>query len=172
MTEETPHVRCLKDTIGTLENLVVLTTPEKLLWKPAPDRWSICEVLNHLTDVEKLAVGFRAKRVLEEELPLFVDYDRDARYAAGAYANDDGELAIENFRKTRNASLAWLERMKPSDWKRRGMHPAVGEVELSQLLSLWAFHDLGHIRQVAELVKALSFWDGIGSLQVYYSVKP
>jgi hypothetical protein len=48
----------------------------------------------------------------------------------------------------------------------------VGEVELSQLLSLWSFHDLGHIRQIAELVKAVSFWEGIGSLQVYYSVHP
>jgi hypothetical protein len=168
----TPHVRCLKDTTPALENLVALATPEKLLWKPSPDRWSICEVLNHLTDVEKLAVGLRAKRVVEEDLPLFVDYDRDARYAAGAYANDDGLLALENFRKARKASLAWLEKMKPSDWKRRGRHPAVGEVELSQLLSLWSFHDLGHIRQIAELVKAVSFWEGIGSLQVYYSVHP
>ena len=168
----TPHIRCLKDTTAALENLVALTTLEKLLWKPSPDRWSICEVLNHLTDVEKLAVGLRAKRVVEEDRPLFVDYDRDARYAAGAYANDDGEVALENFRKARNASLAWLERIQPSDWKRRGMHHVVGEVELSQLLSLWAFHDLGHIRQVAELVKAISFWDGIGSLQVYYSVQP
>jgi len=25
---------------------------------------------------------------------------------------------------------------------------------------------------VAELVKAISFWDSIGSLQVYYSVQP
>jgi hypothetical protein len=129
-------------------------------------------VLNHLTDVENLAVGLRAKRVVEEDRPLFVDYDRDARYAAGAYANDDGERALEKFHEARKASLAWLEKMKPSDWERKGKHPAVGEVELSQLLSLWAFHDLGHIRQVAELVKAISFWDGIGSLQVYYSVKP
>ena len=168
----TPHVQCLRGTTTALENLAVLTTPEKLLWKPAPERWSVCEVLNHLTDVEKLAVGLRAKRILEEDRPLFVDYDRDARYAAGAYANDDGELALENFRKARKASLAWLENIRPSDWKRRGIHQVVGEVELSQLLSLWAFHDLGHIRQVAELVKAISFWDGIGSLQVYYSVKP
>jgi hypothetical protein len=60
---------------------VALTTPDKLLVKPAPDRWSICEVLNHLTDVENLAVGLRAKRVLDEEMPLFVDYDQ-ARYRA------------------------------------------------------------------------------------------
>jgi hypothetical protein len=167
-----PHVRCLKDTPTALENLVALATPENLLWKPSADRWSICEVINHLTDVEKLAVGLRAKRIVEEDLPLFVDYDREARYREGAYANDDGGLALENFRKARNASLCWLEKMKPSDWKRRGIHHVVGEVDLSQILSLWAFHDLSHIRQVAELVKAVTFWDQIGSLQVYYSVKP
>ncbi|MGH9388514.1 MAG: DinB family protein [Vicinamibacteria bacterium] len=168
----TPHIRCLKDTPTALQNLAALTTTDKLLWKPAQDRWSICEVLNHLTDVENLAVGLRAKRVVEEDVPLFVDYDREARYRAGAYANDDGERALARFLEVRKASVAWLEKMKPSDWKRRGKHPVVGEVELTQLLSLWAFHDLGHIRQVAELVKAVSFWDGIGSLQVYYSVRP
>jgi len=169
----TPYVRCLRDTVPALENLVALTTPEKLLFKPAPDRWSICEVLNHLTDVENLAVGLRAKRVVEEDLPLFADYDRDARYAAGAYPNDDGERALENFREARKASLAWLEKLEePSTWKRKGKHPAVGEVDLTQLMSLWAFHDLSHVRQVMELVKAITFWDGIGSLQVYYSVRP
>jgi len=172
VTNVTPHIRCLKDTPTALENLAALTTPEKLLFKPAPDRWSICEVLNHLTDVENLAVGLRAKRVVEEDLPLFVDYDRDARYAAGAYANDDGERALEKFREARRASFAWLEKLKPSDWKRKGKHPAVGDVDLTQLLSLWAFHDLSHLRQVTELVKAVSFWDGIGSLSVYYSVRP
>jgi hypothetical protein len=168
----TPHIRCLTDTTTALENLVALATPEKLLFKPAPDRWSICEVLNHLTDVENQAVGLRAKRVVEEDLPLFVDYDRDARYAAGAYTNDDGVRALQKFREARDASLAWLEKLQPSDWKRKGKHPAVGDVDLTQLLSLWAFHDLSHLRQVTELVKAVSFWESIGSLQVYYSVRP
>jgi hypothetical protein len=168
----TPHVRCLRDTPKALENLCALATPESLVWKPSPDRWSICEVLNHLVDVEALAVGLRAKRTLAEEMPLFVDYDRDARYAAGAYANDDGTRALENFRKAREESLAWLDTAEPADWKRRGRHPAVGEVDFTQLLSLWAFHDLSHQRQIAELVKAASFWKGMGSLQVYYTVNP
>ena len=168
----TPHVRCLRDTPTALENLCALATRESLLWKPSPDRWSICEVVNHLIDVEALAVGLRAKRTLEEEMPLFVDYDRDARYAAGAYANDDGRRALANFRKAREESLAWLDTAEPSDWTRRGRHPAVGEVDFTQLLCLWAFHDLSHMRQIAELVKATSFWDGIGSLQVFYTVNP
>src|SRR3972149_3902421 len=99
----TPHIRCLKDTTTALENLVALATPEKLLWKPSPDRWSICEVLNHLTDVEKLAVGLRAKRILDEDIPLFVDYDREARYRAGAYGNDDGERSLPRLSKFSSA---------------------------------------------------------------------
>jgi hypothetical protein len=168
----TPHLRCLRNTPAALENLCALATPENLRFKPSPERWSICEVLNHLTEVETRVTGSRARRILEEEMPLFVDYDRDARYAEGAYKNDDGELALENFQKARAASLRWLEEIRPSDWKRRGRHHVVGEVELSQLLNLWAFHDLSHMRQIAELVKATTFWEGIGSLQVYYSVNP
>ncbi|MGH9323628.1 MAG: DinB family protein [Vicinamibacteria bacterium] len=172
MKNESPHLRCIRKTPETLADLIELAPPEKLVWKPAPDRWSICEVLNHLTDVEKLSLGLRAKRILDEEMPLFVDYDQKKRYRDGAYANDDGERALQRFRETRKTSLSWLERIQPSDWTRRGTHHVVGEVELSQILSLWAFHDLGHIRQIAELVKAISFWDGIGSLQTYYSVRP
>ena len=48
----------------------------------------------------------------------------------------------------------------------------MGEITIAQLMSLWAFHDLGHLRQIAELVRAAQFWDGIGSLQRYYSVRP
>src|SRR3972149_9819372 len=109
----TPHLRCLKDTTTVLENLVALTTPEKLLFKPAPDRGSIYEVLNHLTDVEKLAVGLRAKRILDEDIPLFVDYDREARYRAGAYTNDGGERALED--------LARRGRLRPPGSRRSGL---------------------------------------------------
>ena len=122
----TPHLRCLRNTPAALENLCALATPENLRFKPSPERWSICEVLNHLTEVETRVTGSRARRILEEEMPLFVDYDRDARYAEGAYKNDDGELALENFQKARAASLRWLEEIRPSDWKRRGRHHVVG----------------------------------------------
>jgi hypothetical protein len=53
-----------------------------------------------------------------------------------------------------------------------GRHPEVGTIRLSQTLNLWAFHDLGHIKQIAELYRAQAFWGGIGSLQKYYSINP
>jgi hypothetical protein len=149
-----------------------MATPDQLVWKPTPERWSICEILNHLTDVEKLNAGLRVQRMLNESLPSFEDYDQAARYKQGAYANDDGLRGLESFCETRLSSLQWLEGITPEAWERRGRHPDVGEITIRQVLSLWSFHDLSHIRQISEILKAQCFWDDIGSLQKYYRVDP
>ena len=80
----------LRATPNIVRSLVAIASPEQLVWKPTTERWSICEVLNHLTDVEKLNVGLRVRRMLEENLPSFEDYDPAVRSEQGAYANDDG----------------------------------------------------------------------------------
>ncbi len=162
----------LRATPGIIRSLVAIARPEQLVWKPTSVRWSICEILNHLTDVEKLNVGLRVRRMLEENLPSFEDYDPAVRSERGAYANDDGVRALESFCETRASSLEWLEKSTPKDWARRGRHPDVGEVTIQQVLSLWSFHDLSHIRQISEILKAVCFWDDIGSLQKYYNVHP
>ncbi len=60
---------------GIIRSLVAIAGTEQLVWKPTTERWSICEILNHLTDVETLNVGLRVRRMLEENLPSFEDYD-------------------------------------------------------------------------------------------------
>ena len=35
-----------------------------------------------------------------------------------------------------------------SDLDRRGLHPALGEVRLRELLATWAVHDLDHVSQI------------------------
>ncbi len=162
----------LRATPGILRSLVAIARPEQLVWKPTRERWSICEILNHLTDVEKLNVGLRVRRMLEEDLPGFEDYDPAVRFEQGAYANDDGVRALESFCETRASSLEWLDESSAEEWMRRGRHPDVGEITIRQVLSLWSFHDLSHIRQISEILKAVCFWDDIGSLQKYYTVNP
>jgi len=40
------------------------------------------------------------------------------------------------------------------------------------MLNEWALHDLGHIRQVAELVPARKYQAGVGPMAASYKVKP
>jgi len=43
---------------------------------------------------------------------------------------------------------------------------------LQQMLHEWAMHDLGHIRQIAELVRARKHWKAAGKLGESYQLRP
>ena len=55
---------------------------------------------------------------------------------------------------------------------RKALHRAAGEITLSQMLHEWALHDLGHIRQIAELVRARKYLAGAGQLGQDYKLTP
>ena len=46
------------------------------------------------------------------------------------------------------------------------------QITLSQMLHEWALHDIGHIRQIAELVRARKYLAGAGPLGEDYQLKP
>jgi len=48
----------------------------------------------------------------------------------------------------------------------------LGEITLHQMLSEWASHDLGHLRQIAELYRAHAFHPYVGPFQKYSNPKP
>ena len=54
-----PGLAVLEQTPIIIEKIVWAASDEQLHWKPAPDRWSISEVLAHLADVE--VAGFRER---------------------------------------------------------------------------------------------------------------
>jgi hypothetical protein len=57
---------------------------------------------------------------------------------------------IEQFADLRVRTLVRLAELVTSeaDLDRRGVHPALGEVTLGELLATWAVHDLDHVSQI------------------------
>ncbi len=51
----------------------------------------------------------------------------------------------------------------------RGMHPALGEVTLANLLSTWVAHDLNHIAQIAKCM-ATQYEDAVGPWKQYLGI--
>jgi hypothetical protein len=41
--------------------------------------------------------------------------------------------------------------LQPNDLTRRGMHPALGPVTMSNLLCTWAAHDMTHLHQLSRV---------------------
>jgi len=93
---------------------------EKSRHRYAPEKWSIRQVLNHLTDTER-AFAFRAlwfARGFDSPLP---DYDQNIA-AAGAQADRTAWAAhVEEFQQVRLATLSLFANMPPDAWKRTGI---------------------------------------------------
>ena len=74
--------------------------------------------------------------------------------------------------KLRNNNVEFMRGLPAGDARRVALHKEAGEITLAQMLHEWAMHDLAHIRQIAELLRARKYLDGAGPLGASYNLKP
>jgi hypothetical protein len=165
-----PCLDLLAATPEILRGLMIGVSEEDARWKPAPDRFSIAEVLAHLSHSEGHCYRLRVDRFLSEERPE-LEPD-DAQFHLDLYHNADPEDAFDHFEEQRETNVEYLRELPASDGDRVALHKSAGEITLSQMLHEWALHDLGHIRQIAELVRARCLLAGAGRLGEDYNLKP
>jgi len=127
-------------------------------------------VLSHLSHSESDCYRSRVDRFLSEEMPTFEP--DDAQMHLEVYKNADPEAQFGHFEDQREANVEFLRGLPVEAGNRRALHRTAGEITLSQMLHEWALHDLGHIRQVAELVRARRYLPGAGPLGEEYELKP
>lgn len=155
-----------------LRALLTDVTNDEALWRPAETRWSIVQVLGHLRHVEAHGFRGRAELMLTQDNPSFPDYDPDGYAAAGLYDYPTLAAALGAFTSERGKSLAILRSVSPDQLSRPGVHGALGPVVLKDLLHEWPFHDLGHLRQICEILRARKFYPNMGPWQQFYTIAP
>ena len=170
MADELPCLELLEATPAILRGLMSEISEEDARWKPAPDRFSIAEVLAHLSHSERYCYRARVDRFLAEEMPEFEP--DDAQMHLDLYRNADPEEEFGHFEDQRETNVELLRGLPVARRRRKALHREAGEITLSQMLHEWALHDLGHIRQVAELVRARKYLTGAGPLGEEYRLKP
>lgn len=163
----------LRQTPEILEKMLETATEEQMSWKPAEDRWSISEVLGHLYHVEHEMYRKRVQLFLDEEdHPLFESYDQTVSYEQGEYSGKPGRVQLKRFAGERWHSLAMLYQLPAGAERMPARHPQFGSLTLEMMLNDWAYHDLGHIRQVGELYRACAFYPSMGPYRQYYTPRP
>ena len=93
---------------------------EKSLYRYAPEKWSIRQTLNHITDTER-AFAFRAlwfARGFDAPLP---SYDQNVAAAGAAADKISWSAHIEEFRHVRHATIALFRNMPADAWMRTGI---------------------------------------------------
>ena len=134
------------------------------------DTWSPFDIVGHLIVGERTDWMPRARIILENgEARPFDPFDRFAQ--ARESQGKSLEQLLDEFARLRRENLAALRGLKlhPADLSRRGTHPALGGVTLSELLATWAVHDLTHVHQLSR-VMAHQYRDAVGPWSAYLGV--
>jgi len=165
-----PCLDLLEATPGILRGLMTELTEENARWKPAPERFSVAEVLAHLSHSERHCYRMRLDRFMAETRPEFES--DDAQMYLDLYRGANPEEAFDQFEDQRESNMEFLRALPEGAGDRVALHREFGEITLAHMLNEWALHDLGHIRQVAELVRARKYQAGAGPMAASYQLKP
>ena len=123
---------------------------EQAHWKPAPDSWSILEVLCHLYDEECLDFRVRLDIILHHPDDAWPPIDPKGWVASHQYGQHDLVQTVADFLTERQKSLAWLAGLASPDWQASSRTPW-GSMTAGDMFAAWVEHDLLHLRQLVEL---------------------
>ncbi|HYG98541.1 MAG TPA: DinB family protein [Terriglobales bacterium] len=134
------------------------------------DTWTAFDIVGHLIAGERKDWMPRLRIILEHgESRSFDPFDRLAQFrdSQGKSLED----LLDEFMYLRTVNLTDLKEMdlKQQDLTRRGRHPALGPVTLSELLATWVVHDLTHIHQLSR-VMANQYRSAVGPWRAYLGV--
>jgi DinB superfamily len=132
--------------------------------------WSAFDVVGHLIHGERTDWMPRARMILEHgESRTFEPFDRFAQERA-SQGKTLGQL-LDEFERLRAEKLAELRALdlRPEYLAKRGCHPELGVVTLSQLLATWAVHDMTHLHQISRIM-AHQYRQAVGPWSAYLGV--
>jgi hypothetical protein len=166
----TESIALLTRTPATL-NALLRGLPE--IWvrnNEGKDTWSAFDIVGHLICGDRTDWVPRVRTILEHgEARPFDPFDRFAQKRESE--GKSLEQLLDDFAQVRSESLAALQalNLQPADFARRGKHPALGVVTLSELLATWAVHDLTHLHQLSR-VMAYQYRDAVGPWSAFLGV--
>jgi DinB superfamily len=134
-------------TAKKLNRLIKGVSTAKLRKRPAPEKWSVGEIIAHLADAE-IVGGFRLRFILGSPGAPIVAYDQDKWVTSGHYDKRDPRKSVEQFCVLREWNLALLNSLKAEQWKHCGMHSERGRESIEHIVRMFAGHDINHLQQI------------------------
>lgn len=142
---------------------------EQLNRKPAPEQWSVMQVLRHLNLMERIIVK-QAELALQKEQNVTVDkkpyelsLDRSRSVDAPPHLQPPAEpesladvrrdleqshQALTDFAQSNDSSLLRSKSFP---------HPVFGEMDLAQWVDFASYHEERHLGQIKDIKQALGF---------------
>jgi len=134
-----------------LAKLLKGVSPARARKRPAPEKWSIAEIVAHLADTE-LVGGYRIRAILGAPGSQIVGFDQDVWVTALHYDKRNLRASFAQYRALREANLALVKSLTPEQWKQHGVHNERGVETIETIVRMFAGHDLNHFQQIEHIL--------------------
>jgi uncharacterized damage-inducible protein DinB len=146
----TYYVERFSNNARVFENLARGVELEQARWQPAPEKWSILEVVNHLYDEERDDFRARLDLLLHQPEQQWPPIDPQTWAMERKYNERELDESLARFLEERRKSIAWLKGLREPRLENAYERPQ-GIIRAGDLLASWLAHDFLHIRQLARL---------------------
>jgi hypothetical protein len=108
----------------------------------APEKWSVKEVVGHLSDSERI-FAYRALRISRDDQTPIEGFEQDDYVRHGGFGQRRLADVVDEFISVRKATLSLLRGLDEAAWTRRGIANK-NEVSVRALAYAMAGHELHH----------------------------
>jgi len=149
-TGGTDPLKLLAAAPARLAKLLKSISPARARKRPAPEKWSVLEIVSHIADTE-LVGGYRIRAILGAPGTQIIGFDQDTWVTALHYDKRDLRKSFEQYRALREVNVALLKTLTPQQWKQHGMHSERGAETVETIARMFAGHDVNHFQQIERI---------------------
>jgi hypothetical protein len=137
--------------------------------RPEPERWSVLECVEHLVLVEDGVFASISARSTPGSPPAELRREgqilrgmtkRELKFTSPEFAEPAGRFsslaeALQEYRKRRARTVAYVEQYQDDPRNRTTLHPALGPVSCQEMFLVLALHPARHALQIREARRSL-----------------
>jgi hypothetical protein len=140
LVPEVDILRVMESQSNQMRSFALTISPEREMFSYAPGKWSVREVIGHVTDAERV-FGHRAFCISRGEQAHLPGFDEQAYAAQSSFASCRLSELVEEFALVREANLVFLRRLDSAAWRQIG---TANDTPVS--VRALAFVMAGHVR--------------------------
>lgn len=138
----------LESQLGDTQSLLLPLSDSQADFRYAPDKWSIKEIVGHLSDAERI-FSYRLLRIARGDKALLPGFEQDDYVKAANSETRKLPDLLEEFASIRRATIALVRSLDTAAWHRRGV-ASQNEVTALALAFIIAGHERHHWKILKE----------------------
>ena len=133
-----------KENIQLLQSL----TEERAGYRYAPGKWSIKQIIGHMTDHERI-MTYRALRFSRNDKTPLPGYDQNILVDNSRFDEQSVNQLVNDFENVRNATISFMNALSPAQLLRTGTAWKY-ELTVEEFLKATIGHELHHIEVIKQ----------------------